>query len=59
MINKKESHKHWRPLGLKSTSATSGNQGFLLRGAQIMARLSGRDKKQPVPWHIGLGRWAR
>ena len=31
--------KHWRQSGLKSTSATSGNQGFLLPGGA---------KKQPT-----------
>ena len=39
----------------KSTSAISGNQGFLLWGAQSMPWLSGRGKKQPVAWHGGTG----
>ena len=49
--------------GRKSTSATSGNQGFLLRGAQYMPCLSGRgnahmdgikSKSYPPPPPLGL-----
>ena len=52
-------HIQGRPSGQKSTSATSGNQGFLLRGTQNMLLLSGQGKKTTSAmawWHWLDGR---
>ena len=48
-------HPQGWPSGQKSTSATSGNQGFLLWAPKVCPDFRGGAKKQPVPWHGGTG----